>query len=123
MIKKVKRYVPRTITLIHGDSHLGNFIATKSGKILVIDLDEMTFSDPNADLGKVIHEIDNLCYKAGYNRKEIEKLIKAVLETYSGENIKGVHLFRLRTPMIALKYEEKEAYNFIRYLVHKKSLF
>lgn len=119
--KRVKKYVPKWITLIHGDSHLGNFLVSNEGKVYIIDLDEMRFSDPHADLGKFIHEIDTLCYRAGYTRKKINSLIKMVLELYKDVHIEGLNLFRLRTPLIQLKLEKKDAYDVLRYLVkHKK---
>tara|TARA_Y100000310_G_C20522302_1_gene734268 strand:+ start:88 stop:942 length:855 start_codon:yes stop_codon:yes gene_type:complete len=117
--KRVKKYVPRHLSLIHGDSHLSNFLLLNKKKVYVIDLDEMKFSDPHADLGKFIHEIDLRCYRAGYTRKRINSFIKMVLEEYKDVNIKGLDLFRLRTPMIQLKLENYDAYDTLRYLIEK----
>ncbi len=119
--KRVKKYVPKWISLIHGDSHLGNFLVSNKGKIYIIDLDEMKFSDPHADVGKLIHEIDTLCYQADYTRKRINSFIKMILKIHKDLNIKGISLFRLRTPLIQLKVKQNDAYNIIRYLVEDKS--
>jgi thiamine kinase-like enzyme len=119
--KRVKKYVPKWISLIHGDSHLGNFMMSNKGKIYMIDLDEMKFSDPHADLGKFINEIDEICYTAGYTRKKINSFIKMILELYRGVNIKGLDLFRLRTPLIELKLKKNAAYDVVRYLIEHKS--
>lgn len=100
--KQIRAYIPDNKRLIHGDAHLGNFIFSK-GEVYIIDNDNAKISDSNADLGKVVYAIDQLHQEGKITQGQCRDFKSLFLENYEGEDIRGVKLHSLRTPLIEMK--------------------
>jgi aminoglycoside phosphotransferase (APT) family kinase protein len=102
----IQEYVPKRKTIIHGDAHLGNFHYV-DGEIYILDTDNSKISDPNADIGKVIFALEDLEEEGSLSHRQSGELQKLFLYFYQGEDLKGVNLHRLRTPLIRSKKEDR----------------
>lgn len=104
LVRQIREYVPGNKTLIHGDAHLGNFMYSESENALyIIDPDNVSISDYNADIGKVVHAIERLGSEGKLTGHQQSELSELFLATYNGEDSNAVKLFRARTPLIELK--------------------
>lgn len=122
LIKRIREYIPKNKTIIHGDAHLGNFIYSE-GKIYFIDLDNINLSDYNVDIGKIIYEIESLAEMGKITPDQALELKKLFLDVYEGEDLKGVALYKARTPLIQLKYKhDKIARKMIRKIVSDRAI-
>jgi aminoglycoside phosphotransferase (APT) family kinase protein len=111
IISQIRQYVPKTKATIHGDAHLGNFMYSSEGEIYLIDSDNVKKSDPNADLGKIVYAIDEIADNGKISRETADKLREVLLATYEGEEERAVNLHKMRTPLIDIKGEAREAHS------------
>ena len=102
ILKQITNYIPKNKSLIHGDSHLGNFLYS-NGKVYFIDPDNVKISDYNADIGKVIYEIKRLEEEGRISKTQATHLSELFLTQYNGEDANAVKMFSMRTPLIELK--------------------
>jgi aminoglycoside phosphotransferase (APT) family kinase protein len=107
LVEKINKYIPKAKSFIHGDAHLGNFHYV-NGELYFLDPDNVKMSDPNADLGKVTHAIDQLAEEGKITSRQRENLREVFLENYQGEDAEAVKMYEARTPLIVLKKRAKD---------------
>lgn len=105
LVRRIKEYIPRNKSIIHGDAHLGNFMYSESEQALYfIDPDCVQISDYNADLGKVVFAIEQLEGEGRISANQASQLSNLFLAEYNGEDQQAVKLYKARTPLIMMKH-------------------
>lgn len=71
-----------TPTLCHGDATTTNFIFPNQGQVIAIDWERLKVSDPAADIGRLLAEINHTLDQHGESGLEIAALEDIILNTY-----------------------------------------
>lgn len=72
-----------TQSYCHGDATTTNFIITKRGEVVAIDWERLKVSDPAADIGRLLAEINHSLKNHGESQSEIESLEDTILASYT----------------------------------------
>lgn len=99
---------------VHGDATSTNFIFTKKGDVVAIDLERMKTSDPVFDIGMICGEIKHAFLWRTGNIYEPEPFIRHFLESYAGNFHNPGKAFRettLRNPFYMAMTELRIARN------------
>lgn len=112
--RAIRTHIPKKKRVIHGDAHLGNFMYSDSGVLYMIDTDNAQISDPHADLGKIVEAIGQLEEEGKINESISNSLKDLFLDIYQGEEKEALDLFRLRTPLIRVKYEDSGGHSRVK---------
>mgnify|MGYP001575589029 CR=1 FL=1 len=118
--RRIRRYIPKNKSVIHGDAHLGNFFYD-GNELYLIDTDKVKISDYNADLGKITYAIHDLEKERKISKPEARKLLNLFLEIYKGEDKQGIDLHKFRTPLIEAE-KNRSSLDRIKLMLGSKNL-